>query len=194
VLDLGCGDGSISFELLDRAESLTLVDRSEAMIRLAKAKAPDLHEAAVEFVNGDVSELERPDSYDVVLCIGVLGHVESYERVVATAARSASRGGACVIQITDAPHPLARILRGYSMLRNRLVDREAHEPRRLSVDDLVECAARFGLRRVRVQRYLPALPGSSLLPLRWTETLLLESSRWRAHGLGCEALLLFEKE
>ena len=52
VLDLGCGDGSISLPLLGAGNSLTLVDFSDRMLALAQSAAPS--SADVTFVRADI--------------------------------------------------------------------------------------------------------------------------------------------
>jgi len=41
VLDIGCGDGSLSIQFLDKCKSLTLLDASSNMLRIAKENIPD---------------------------------------------------------------------------------------------------------------------------------------------------------
>ena len=75
VLDLGCGDGSISRSLLAGGNRLTLVDFSAPMLKRARDATPP--GAAVEFVESDLSDYQPSECFDVVMCVGVLAHVPS---------------------------------------------------------------------------------------------------------------------
>lgn len=70
VLDLGCGAGSITYELALRA-SVVGLDRSAAQLALARAAAPRAH-----LVRGDIAEVAfRPGSFDAVVAFWTLIHV-----------------------------------------------------------------------------------------------------------------------
>jgi predicted TPR repeat methyltransferase len=195
ILDLGCGDGSISLAFAEQAERITLVDRSSEMIERARAKTPENVLAKVDFVVADISEFSSSRPYDLVLCLGVLAHVESVELVVAKAAESCAPGALCIFQLTDSQHPLAKALRPYNRARDRIRRGRRYETARMSVQDIVESGQHHSLRCRHVRHYMPALPGMSLLPLRWAQSLklFLSASRDDA-GRGPEALVVFTKE
>src|SRR6185503_17610372 len=51
ILDIGCGDGSLSLPLLNRTNRITMVDISDSMIRKAAARVPADLAANVTLVN-----------------------------------------------------------------------------------------------------------------------------------------------
>src|SRR3954447_10211691 len=53
VLDVGCGDGTISLPLLERVSHLTLLDLSPRMTELTKSKIPETFASRVEVRNED---------------------------------------------------------------------------------------------------------------------------------------------
>src|SRR5580692_9200767 len=53
ILDIGCGDGSISVPLLSLDRSLTLLDISPNMLALARSRVPAGLMSKVAFVNED---------------------------------------------------------------------------------------------------------------------------------------------
>lgn len=70
VLDLGCGAGSITFELTRRARVVAL-DRSAVQLALAREAAP-----RALFVRADIAEVGfAPRSFDVVVAFWSLIHV-----------------------------------------------------------------------------------------------------------------------
>ncbi|MER5528268.1 class I SAM-dependent methyltransferase [Streptomyces sp. NPDC002677] len=94
ALDVGCGDGLLAAELAARAESVTGVDRSPEMIRLAHKRDT----GNVTFLEGDYLDgaLLDEGSYDFVSAVAVLHHApfdDAIERLV----RLLAPGGRLVI-------------------------------------------------------------------------------------------------
>jgi len=71
VLDIGCGTGISTFELMKRTQGRGKfygIDISQKMIDLARSKAAGLSYSNVEFIKGDAERLEFPESsFDLVL-------------------------------------------------------------------------------------------------------------------------------
>jgi len=71
VLDVGCGTGISTFELMKRVRGRGKfygVDISQKMIDLAKARALDMGYGSAEFIKGDGERLEFPEStFDLVV-------------------------------------------------------------------------------------------------------------------------------
>ncbi|MBN1461021.1 MAG: class I SAM-dependent methyltransferase [Armatimonadetes bacterium] len=75
VLDLGCGAGVPIARRLSERHSVTGVDTSEAMLRLARANVPD-----VRFIHGDIIDVELTESsFDAAVAIFVLFHLPREE-------------------------------------------------------------------------------------------------------------------
>ncbi|AUG75068.1 SAM-dependent methyltransferase [Kitasatospora sp. MMS16-BH015] len=97
ALDVGCGDGGLASELARLVGSVTGVDRSGEMIRLARERRP----ARVAFVQADflvegsVDHL-APESYEFVTAVAVVHHV-GFERAVRAMVRLLAPGGRLVI-------------------------------------------------------------------------------------------------
>jgi len=105
VLDIGCGDGSISLPLLPRCKQLTLLDLSTKMLDLACKKIPGDRLDDVELINGSfIGSNLRPQSFDLILCVGVLAHVDSPAAVIAEIARLAKPGASIILEFTDSSH------------------------------------------------------------------------------------------
>ena len=60
VLDVGCGDGSISRQLLGAENELTLLDLSPHMLELAETRAPPQHRARMTLVQEDIAYRRGP--------------------------------------------------------------------------------------------------------------------------------------
>jgi len=105
ILDIGCGDGSISLPLLPRCKKLTLLDLSRNMLNLASKRIPSNRLDDVEMIDGDfiTANLES-ESFDLIFCIGVLAHVDSPADVIEKVSRLAKPGAWIILEFTDSFH------------------------------------------------------------------------------------------
>jgi ubiquinone/menaquinone biosynthesis C-methylase UbiE len=118
MLDIGCGDGSISLPHLNADRRLTLLDVSNAMLARACSKVPPTLAANVNTVCGDFRQAElEAGAYDLILCLGVLAYVDSIPAFLDKLASLVKPGGHVIIECTDSAHFMARISSPYSSLR-----------------------------------------------------------------------------
>ncbi|RYX85054.1 class I SAM-dependent methyltransferase [bacterium] len=90
VLDVGCGAGNYTLQLLQRVPNLdcTLVDLSCPMLRRAKERVGAVTSGTVTAVQADVRELELGgEKYDYILAAAVLHHLRTDEEWEATFAK-----------------------------------------------------------------------------------------------------------
>jgi SAM-dependent methyltransferase len=91
VLDAGCGTGRVAIELARRGLDIVGADLDGDMIGLARAKAPQL-----SWVRADLSELDLPARFDVIVLAGnVIPYMAADRRgaAVAACARHLAPGG-----------------------------------------------------------------------------------------------------
>ena len=86
ILDLGCGQGRFAIKLLDAGARVIGVDRSLGMLTRAAQPVPRVQASAgrLPFSTG---------SFDVVLAIEVLEHIDRIEPILIEAARCLKPGG-----------------------------------------------------------------------------------------------------
>jgi cyclopropane fatty-acyl-phospholipid synthase-like methyltransferase len=193
ILDLGCGDGSLSLQYVASNE-VTLVDVTPQMLEAAERNTPPEHRRRVRFVNAALQDFSASEPFDVVLCVGLLAHLPSIEQGVAKVASLTVRGGRCLLQITDADRWMGRAIHRYSSLRAQLGKGVGYEVARIGHAELTEIAARHGMKQEAQRRVWTILPGMRFLP----DSLLLEYQRSTSTSpvlapSGAEALVLYRR-
>ena len=87
VLVAGCGTGRHAIMSARRfaGARVLAVDLSRASLAYASRKADELGADTIEFLHGDILDLDRLDrTFDVIECVGVLHHMEDPERGLRT--------------------------------------------------------------------------------------------------------------
>lgn len=98
ILDLGCGDGLLTWTLAERGAWAVGIDVDRAMLEAASARSPRRRRQRPRFVEGRIELLPFSDgSFDVVLIVTVLCLVADRAGAVREAARVLRPGGRLVI-------------------------------------------------------------------------------------------------
>ncbi len=105
ILDLACGTGRHSLELVRRGFSVVGVEIGEELVEIARKDAEEQGLEA-EFVQGDLRELEFDGEFDVVLNLndGAVGYFETDEenhRTFEVISRALKPGGQNLIQVPN---------------------------------------------------------------------------------------------
>lgn len=100
-LDLGCGSGVLSSELLKRGARAVAFDGSPCMLAAARRSLNSVPGADVQFEEGDAQDLSRfaPGSFDGVLCSSVIEYVEAPDALVRHVSRVLKDNGALIISM-----------------------------------------------------------------------------------------------
>jgi trans-aconitate 2-methyltransferase len=101
VLDLGCGDGKVTAGIAGRVPrgSVSGVDRSWAMVRLAQQQFTRAGWPNLGFLQADASALPFTGGFDVVFSNAVLHWVIDHRPVLAGIARALAPGGRVLLQM-----------------------------------------------------------------------------------------------
>jgi len=98
LADVGCGTGSLSFELARFARRVIGVDLSKEMLRRAREVAKERNVGNVEFRHADALKLPLASrSVDAVFCVMVLHFLPDPERAIAEFCRVTRRGGFVIV-------------------------------------------------------------------------------------------------
>jgi arsenite methyltransferase len=103
VVDLGCGAGTdslVAAQMVGPAGHVTGIDMTPEMLARARRAAVEMGAGNVDFVPGEIEELQLADgTVDVVISNGVIDLVPDKDRVFAEIARVLRPGGR--IQLAD---------------------------------------------------------------------------------------------
>jgi ArsR family transcriptional regulator len=98
LADIGCGTGSLTFELARFADKVIGVDFSSEMLRRARAVAKERGVRNVEFRRGDALKLPLASrSMDAAFCVMVLHFLPDPARAIAGLCRVVRRGGSVIL-------------------------------------------------------------------------------------------------
>ncbi|MEV6764682.1 class I SAM-dependent methyltransferase [Streptomyces sp. NPDC051105] len=121
ALDVGCGDGLLAARLAARAESVTGVDRSPEMIRLAHKRDG----GNVTFLEGDYLDgaLLDEGSYDFVSAVAVLHHTPFDDAIERLVGLLAPGGRLVIVGMAYDRTPVDWMISGCGVLTARLTAR-----------------------------------------------------------------------
>ena len=126
LLDIGTGTGRMAELFAARADHIVALDKSLAMLRVARAKLQHLPTERVELVQGDFASLPfAAASFDTVLFHQVLHFAQSPANVLAEAARVTRAGGRIAI-VDFAPHANEELRERYAHARLGFADEQMH--------------------------------------------------------------------
>jgi ArsR family transcriptional regulator len=98
LADIGCGTGSLTFELARFAAKVIGVDLSAEMLRRARASARERRLQNVDFRQGDALDLPMPGgSVDAAFCVMVLHFLPEPGRAIVELCRVVRPGGAVIL-------------------------------------------------------------------------------------------------
>lgn len=153
LLDIGCGDGTVSLPLLTPESHLTLLDLSSNMAAVTQAKVPEALTSNVEVRNENFMTVSfEPGSFDLIVSVGVIAHVDSPEEFVSKIAQLLVPGGSVIVEFTDCRHVVGRLGRFLGSVKE--VFRPAqYSTNRLSFPDMARIFGSHHLRLVSIFRY-----------------------------------------
>lgn len=168
VLDVGCGDGSISHQFLASSRGVTFVDFAPAMIQAVERGMPSHLRSKAAIFEGDFMSLDfGARKYDLILCLGVLAHVDSVESTIQRLASLLKPLGRCVYQFTDRARLTSRLFHWYAVASYAVRTTVPYRMNVTTLNGVTAYAEAAGLNLRSFTRYSLLLPGMRRLPGSW---------------------------
>lgn len=163
VLDMPCGTGEVSIPLLKQFKKLTLIDISKNMLEMAKNNIPKNDLEKVVVIHDDFFKTSLPEkSFDLVICLGLMAHVNSPNQLLEKISRLVAPGGKLVIQNTDSSHFYSYLIRLYLGMKH-LVKKQPYSLNRVKAKELVSSLTKHGFELQEQFRYNQSFLGLSNL-------------------------------
>jgi 2-polyprenyl-3-methyl-5-hydroxy-6-metoxy-1,4-benzoquinol methylase len=199
ILDIGCGDGSISIPLLTPTNRLTLLDISIDMLSRAISRVRPEYLKNVDTLNQDfLAAPLNPGSYDLIICVGVLAHVESPELVIEKISQLLRPGGLLVLECTDSANFSNQLTLMLGRIRRAAKKDGTYHTRLVTAESVTAMASDRGFKLLAVFRHNVALPlmGKFLSQraLQRFIRLIFGNTKWNRNAwLGKECIFAFER-
>ena len=99
VLDLGCGDGFLSYRMAEQGYQVTSMDLSLNRLKRFKEQADRLN---IKQIEGDISKVDLPsESFDLIVCSEVIEHLPNYKEVLTEVWRLLKKGGHFIVTVPN---------------------------------------------------------------------------------------------
>ncbi len=163
ILDIPSGTGAMSIPLLNQADKLTMIDISSNMLSIAQSNIPPAELHKTEIINADFFSLDlKEQNYDLIICLGLLAHVNSPEQLLNRVSVLLKPNGILIIQNTDSKHFYNHLIRLYLGLKN-MISKQPYTLNKVSGIFLEQTLAKQGLKLERKFRYNQSFLGLSNL-------------------------------
>lgn len=160
-LDLGCGAGVLTAELVKRGAQVVALDGSPTMLEAAQHSVP---QQSARFIQGNVQSLlwSEDAAFDGVLCSSVIEYVDDPNQLLREISRILKDGGSLIISMPP-QRSLLRILQ--KIVRQILtpfgIDKFAYlsvSTFEVNPNSVVGWLGQFNLHKVRISSFDPVLP------------------------------------
>jgi SAM-dependent methyltransferase len=198
ILDIGCGDGSLSRQLLVPHRTITYLDVSSAMLETAHNKLPPGAEKQCSFIKGDIMAADLAAcSFDLVLFVGVLAYLPDAAQVASKINGLLRTGGIVIAECTDRSSMFGRLNFAYrhatSFFRPPPCETYKHD-----ANTVVKTFQASGFRLERTFRYTYSVPIVNRILNQDSAYTLMRRTFGSANlakrqSLGSELLMMFSK-
>lgn len=169
LADVGCGTGQLSVELVRRGFSVTALDYSEQMLRMAESNLSEISGSveSVSFVCADMNNYVFPvDRYSTVCALGCIEFLDNVPGVIANLGSAICQGGYFMLSMPNVLSPFVwpeKLARRLLHLRSFEKRPSSHHP--LSLDAVKLILREKSMELIDVRFSVPAtLVGTVSVP------------------------------
>lgn len=108
ILDVGCGEGSLTTDFI-MENKVTFLDITSEMLEQVKSKIPEEYGTNADFVNIDIMDFKSVRQFDIIVCVGVFAHVHDLNALMQKLKGLIKNDGLIVIQYTNAKNLITKI-------------------------------------------------------------------------------------
>jgi ubiquinone/menaquinone biosynthesis C-methylase UbiE len=155
VLDVGCGDGSLSLNLVGN-NRVTFLDSSEEMLEIVRERIQITQLNNAIFFCDTIEDFQPHSNYDLIIIIGVLAHVDNVSEVLLKIKKIAENNAQIIIQFSDFESPLTRFYYFFGK-RNKYINK-------LKKFEILNLLQEYEFSIVDSFKYGLLLPGMGILP------------------------------
>ena len=160
ILDIGCGDGSLSLQLLKEGTHVTALDISSTMLSIVRSKVQSADQGKLETVNQDFMEAEfAPRSFDLILCVGLMVHIESPVAFIEKMVSLLEPGGGIIVECSDAGHFVTRMLNPVYRFKTLFRPSSPYKLTQVRYAEIESCMRRLQMYPEATFRYSAPPPG-----------------------------------
>ena len=193
IIDIGCGNGEVTKDYLV-CNKVTFLDFSTNMLALAKENINDDYSANSTFINTDFSHFTTDNKYDIVVCLGVIAHVDNIGEFLYKLKEITADGGVILFQYTASE----KLISKFNQLRHGLLSKTKYnydyKINSTSSRFIKKLIDQTGLNLTKKVKYFPVSPLFSVFNYETKIKLLKFTYKSRLFSfLGSEIILSLSK-
>lgn len=154
MLDIGCGDGSLSISYIAE-NNICFLDFSTSMLEHVKKSIPKEFQDHATLLQANVEDHHFSKKFDIVLCVGVLAHVRDVDKMLSNIESILKPEGLAVFQLSHTDHFYYRLR---SFFQSEKKEQYGYSLNKINPDHLIEKVKGLGLNCLKRCKYPVVFP------------------------------------
>src|SRR3989344_148847 len=158
ILDIGCGDGTLSLYLAANGAQVFGYDVSKLAIKIAKQTAKRLRLNSARFFYKDLENIKSIEgSFDIIICSEILEHLKNDDLLLKLSKKALAKNGLIIVSVPSLKAPIYRL--GFA----KKFDFRVGHLRRYSVSSIKKAIEGVGFKIIKTYRTESILRNSLFL-------------------------------